>query len=159
MPDNIVGRCVILHLLFLNNWFLVSICMTSSYILVTNVTIDKLFTAKAYHFGLHLVTQCCQPTRFFRFLTDFGHKIPHPKIVCLLTELTTSTQCLSLSHPPLWRIDLPVVERRKQKRKKENKRYRLDSERTHMIALVSRQASTLLDIGNGYSNGYACIGN
>ena len=62
---------------------------------------------------------------------------------------------LSPSHPPLWRIDLPVVERRKKRKKKVNERYRLDSERTHMIALVSCQASTLLDIGSGYT----CIGN
>ena len=44
--------------------------------------------------------------------------------------------------------DRPTHGRKKKKRKKtENERYRLDSESTHMIALVSCQASTLLDIG------------
>ena len=32
--------------------------------------------------------QCCQATRFFCFVTDCGHKIPHPKKVCLLTEFS-----------------------------------------------------------------------
>ena len=39
--------------------------------------------------------QCCQATGFFRFVTDFGHKIPHPKIVCLLTELTIYLHSMS----------------------------------------------------------------
>ena len=77
--------------------------------------------------------------RVFFFNTIFCLSFP---VLCW-TLLT-----LSPSHPPLWRIDLPMVERRKKRKKKENERYRLDSERTHMIALVSCQASTLLDIGN-----------
>ena len=62
-----------------------------------------------------------QPCTFplFRFVTDFCPKIPHLKIVCLLTELAiTSTQCrkgflniiFDLSFPVLcWTLSKPLL--------------------------------------------------
>ena len=44
-------------------------------------------STKAAHIEVMSDLQCCQATGFFRFATDFGHKIPHPNIVCLLTEI------------------------------------------------------------------------
>ena len=53
----------------------------------------------------------------------------------LVTSESEMPLTLSLSHPPLWRIDLPAVE------KIFNIDFLYNSERTHMIALVSCQAS------------------
>ena len=61
------------------------------------------------------------------------------------TETRDDLLTLSPSHPPLWRIDLPAVEKIF---KHDDIDYLYNSEHTHMIALISCQASSLLDIGN-----------
>ena len=61
--------------------------------------------------------------------------------------MTRNTLILSPSHPPLWRIDLPTVEKI-LKIVTISTSFIANSEHTHMIALVSCQASSLLGIGN-----------